>query len=156
MTEPHYSQFRPPPREERQTFIDCPDNRFEFQSTLPRGERQKYVLTFLIIRAISIHAPTRGATRLAGFVLLAWWNFNPRSHAGSDCRRDLRHNGVVPFQSTLPRGERRVYTVHDISTAYISIHAPTRGATNYKDNQYNQQEISIHAPTRGATCIRAL
>ena len=40
MTEPHYSQFRPPPREERQTFIDCPDNRFEFKSTPHAGSDQ--------------------------------------------------------------------------------------------------------------------
>ena len=55
---------------------------------------------------ISIHAPTRGATKL--FFLLRQFpkNFNPRSHERSDAE-------------TLQRGA---------STA-ISIHAPTRGAT---------------------------
>ena len=33
----------------------------------------------------------------------------------------------------------------------ISIHAPTRGATDLYDTYMDQAEISIHAPTRGAT-----
>ena len=35
--------------------------------------------------------------------------------------------------------------------ALISIHAPTRGATNYLVGVFMQLQISIHAPTRGAT-----
>ena len=34
----------------------------------------------------------------------------------------------------------------------ISIHAPTRGATNEKLHKTKLVSISIHAPTRGATC----
>ena len=34
---------------------------------------------------------------------------------------------------------------------YISIHAPTRGATKFKRTSCNNYNISIHAPTRGAT-----
>ncbi len=33
----------------------------------------------------------------------------------------------------------------------ISIHAPTRGATNHSMNIKRKTFISIHAPTRGAT-----
>ena len=33
----------------------------------------------------------------------------------------------------------------------ISIHAPTRGATNEKIKKWQSEIISIHAPTRGAT-----
>ena len=56
----------------------------------------------------------------------------------------------MKFQSTLPREERRYY--HKEWYRYsISIHAPTRGATDstYKLDGLNY--ISIHAPTRGAT-----
>ena len=77
------------------------------------------------------------------------------------------------FQSTLPRGERRdLASFYNISTD-ISIHAPTRGATEScaeKLESWKFQStlprgerqathspctisslISIHAPTRGAT-----
>ena len=76
------------------------------------------------------------------------------------------------FQSTRPRGARRSWKIHtqllrrfnprahagrDLTgknnalNFYVSIHAPTRGAT--KDLYFTQQvwHVSIHAPTRGAT-----
>ena len=37
---------------------------------------------------------------------------------------------------------------------YISIHAPTRGATKKAILQREKQAISIHAPTRGATLLK--
>ena len=56
------------------------------------------------------------------------WHFNPRSHKGSD---------------EVPGNDHR--------EVRISIHAPTRGATNQGGNMTKEQIISIHAPTRGAT-----
>ena len=56
------------------------------------------------------------------------WNFNPRSHKGSD-----EEMGAIMY------------------SIYISIHAPTRGATLEKQYVNIQRDISIHAPTRGAT-----
>ena len=76
-----------------------------FQSTLPRGERPELDATLLgnhyfnpRSRAgsdvqhtaygkygpISIHAPARGATLMAIYVLWNSGHFNPRSRAGSD------------------------------------------------------------------------
>ncbi len=55
-------------------------------------------------------------------------NFNPRSHERSD----------VPYVP-VTRG------------LYISIHAPTRGATELAYERFPKYRISIHAPTRGAT-----
>ena len=55
-------------------------------------------------------------------------NFNPRSHERSDT------------MSQDWRGEDM-----------ISIHAPTRGATQYHASHLQSTGISIHAPTRGAT-----
>ena len=60
-----------------------------------------------LIRKISIHAPTRGATRTRKEFRLLVQNFNPRSHERSD-----------NYQCSL------------LSHFSISIHAPTRGATN--------------------------
>ncbi len=56
-------------------------------------------------------------------------NFNPRSHEGSDGRLAVAKD-YKPF---------------------ISIHAPTRGATMLLYKAQTEIPISIHAPTRGAT-----
>ena len=57
-------------------------------------------------------------------------DFNPRSHKRSD---------------RVPKN-----VIHD---RLISIHAPTRGATDDTKNLVDTIKISIHAPTRGATLI---
>jgi len=79
---------------------------------------------------VSIHAPTRGATAIAGLAALAV-GFNSRAHAGRD---------------EAGRCGRIVYGV--------SIHAPTRGATIAANTLRIFKLVSIHAPTRGATLGR--
>ena len=61
------------------------------------------------------------------------FNFNPRSHVGSDC-------------GTLGREAEK----------WISIHAPTWGATRSSKPDFVQTCISIHAPTWGATIFPLL
>ena len=61
-------------------------------------------------------------------LVLLLLNFNPRSHEGSDVK-------ALGYKEILQ----------------ISIHAPTRGATNDSKNEWYKTPISIHAPTRGAT-----
>ena len=58
------------------------------------------------VRGVSIHAPTRGATRLV-FLQVAYYQ----------------------FQSTLPHGERLPISFYLDDYVSVSIHAPTRGAT---------------------------
>ena len=143
-----------------------------FQSTLPRGERQRTgesgqqagnfnprsregsdVIDIGLIHpdAISIHAPARGATFCPHGSRCWIRNFNPRSREGSD-----------PTSPCSPCGPR------------ISIHAPARGATDVVNQPHHGEEdfnprsregsdnapvtfehcfwiISIHAPARGAT-----
>ena len=77
-----------------------------FQSTLPQGERLWKFSRFARNQEISIHAPTRGATR-----------------------RRVQNVRCSTFQSTLPQGERLVQQYLCILPDIISIHAPTRGAT---------------------------
>ena len=57
-------------------------------------------------------------------------NFNPRSHKGSDFYPLHRAALFFSFQSTLPQGERLLVRHLPGSALFISIHAPTRGATN--------------------------
>ena len=59
------------------------------------------------------------------------------------------------FQSTLPRRERRKSLSTWITMLQVSIHAPTKGATNAGLCIPIYIEVSIHAPTKGATAISA-
>ena len=144
---------------------------------------------------ISIHAPARGATNLKATA--------PRQvrisiHAparGATAATPRNNLTTLPFQSTLPRGERRILSILLIiaehfnprsregsdmifckvyHNAYISIHAPARGATmllcsvsiwllKFQSTlprgerlipgciKISKSSISIHAPARGAT-----
>ena len=87
-------------------------------------------LVYAILGAISIHAPTWGAT------------------GGGE-----KESSKLEFQSTHPRGVRRDELLKLHPAEEISIHAPTWGATAYGDGQPHRAEISIHAPTWGATLV---
>ena len=123
---------------------------------------------------ISIHAPTWGATPVLKNFSKWTINFNPRTHVGCDFCKYIDSRQLCEFQSTHPRGVRRVFQEQDKGADNISIHAPTWGATPYSSSnagwvftfqsthprgvrrrgcQYGQQifGISIHAPTWGAT-----
>ena len=77
--------------------------------------------------------------------------FNPRSYKRSDSEQTLCSFALTTFQSTLLQEERRGSGSGIIYPPFISIHAPTRGATSLWMLQRNSGSISIHAPTRGAT-----
>ena len=101
-----------------------------FQSTLPRGERLESHTHNDSPSLISIHAPARGATIFdtinATSILISIHapargatadgtdpdhvpvDFNPRSREGSDQPKRRRGFYFRQFQSTLPRGERRL------------------------------------------------
>ena len=66
-------------------------------------------LPVLLIR-ISIHAPAKGATATRLCTRSLRHNFNPRSREGSDHLMQCRVYQKAPFQSTLPRRERRTCT----------------------------------------------
>ena len=78
-----------------------------FQSTHPRGVR------------LNLH---RICFRIKTY-------FNPRTHVG--CDKNCATTAIIlfQFQSTHPRGVRPTGIYKDIFTVYISIHAPTWGAT---------------------------
>ena len=116
------------PREERHVLEQLDYEPIEFQSTLPREERPWTFPVVLIDFAISIHAPTRGATfryeaRYTGLVISI---HAPTRGATRPVTREDAANKL--FQSTLPREERLNRRKIDRDQG-ISIHAPTRGAT---------------------------
>ena len=131
---------------------------YQFQFTLPRGERPKYSILISHLGIVSIHAPARGATLAFQRAKVATTGFNSRSREGSD---HLLHKPLDAIHC-------------------VSIHAPARGATKYKNvylrykSSFNSRSregsdrivlgdgadffgVSIHAPARGATpCVSAL
>ena len=122
---------------------------FGFQSTLPREERLSFPcnISFHLIFQSTLPREERQTMRK---LTIAELNFNPRSHERSDGKLQFLYMEL-----------------------FISIHAPTRGATNCekiwrflvqfqstlpREERHNTRtvvivvlDISIHAPTRGAT-----
>ena len=81
------------------------------------------------VERVSIHAPARGATRRdnPGFYRIVVSIHAPAR--GATCPSLLTVAALL-FQSTRPRGARRVLTSILSSFASVSIHAPARGATS--------------------------
>ena len=103
-----------------------------FQSTHPHGVRLGPAPHQSTKNGVSIHAPTRGATK-----------------HGVTCLNQAK------FQSTHPHGvRRRDHILYNSHFSKVSIHAPTRGATKNTKLSEDKVAVSIHAPTRGATkCV---
>ena len=77
--------------------------------------------------------------------------FNPRTRVGCDqCAAGgpARRN---EFQSTHPRGVRRLFRCQSGEDQVVSIHAPAWGATRASRSVRRQGPVSIHAPAWGAT-----
>ena len=100
-----------------------------FQSTRPRGARPDPAARRRASAAVSIHAPTRGATHR-----LRAPDFPGRVsiHAptrGATVGRNTVPGATYKFQSTRPRGARQDPDEVFAEIEDVSIHAPTRGAT---------------------------
>ena len=87
---------------------------------------------------------------MISFLVLRSVNFNPRSDERSDCRTKLTRFELPNFN---PRSDERSdeNNVYSVSAYFISIHAPTNGATRAAEEVAPGAQISIHAPTNGAT-----
>ena len=103
-----------------------------------------------IFHIISIHAPTRGATGGVLYVNCVTRYFNPRSHKGSDHKLRTKFFSM-PISIHAPTRGATIFCCLGEIFGVISIHAPTRGATARKQVLLHHYGISIHAPTRGAT-----
>ena len=121
-----------------------------FQSTLPRGERPHPVALRRVGVEVSIHAPARGATTRGVSSRGCLPRFNPRSREGSDLGWHSTFERAQ-FQSTLPRGERRVKLRHKVIRSGFQSTLP-RGERRARYCSYAPEKpVSIHAPARGAT-----
>ena len=60
----------------------------------------------------------------------------------------------MKFQSTHPHGVRRAAVARIYRPGCVSIHAPSRGATDSGVDANSKDRVSIHAPSRGATLAK--
>ena len=97
-------------------------------SVHPRRLQWFFLTKVMYIFVVSIHAPTKGATK---FLLESVTLIRVSIHASTKGATVLSSYGAIH--------------------SGVSIHAPTKGATVcYQDSQC-VQKVSIHAPTKGAT-----
>ena len=82
--------------------------------------------------------------------------FNPRARVGRDDAAAWRSKVSSMFQSTRPRGARQSHRRRWCRAAFVSIHAPARGATRDGQVRDSVHGVSIHAPAWGATTAPAL
>ena len=123
-----------------------------FQSTHPHGVRHPEFNYNFHVANVSIHAPSRGATGPPTDRINHTVGFNPRTLTGCDdgiiffrgkvdSFQSTHPHGVRPvstsdvlmpwkFQSTHPHGVRLCSIIGTIRLKNVSIHAPSRGATN--------------------------
>ncbi len=161
-----------PPRGERPDFAAPIAISDPFRSTPPRGERRQDMLRHGVPRAVSIHAPARGATLRRSTWAWRARCFDPRPRAGSDLSLAQFATGKLSFDPRPRAGsdnsliicaaknrsfDPRPRAVSDYSVilgrvaAKVSIHAPARGATGEGGGLPRLPSVSIHAPARGAT-----
>ena len=160
------------PQEERPGIWQQVHDFFVFQSTLPQEERPKDSASATIYTIFQSTLPQEERRRTDGAADPGIY-FNPRSHKRSDLSSGRSARALFHFN---PRSHKRSDLGNRNAKFYlqISIHAPTRGATNSlrfsssfllfqstlpqeeRRETYNIVRdicrISIHAPTRGATC----
>ena len=145
--------------------------RLLFQSTRPRGARPCRSRLPPPGGLVSIHAPTGGATTSNG---IGYSQIRVSIHAPTGGATHVRHQGVgvLPFQSTRPRGARRGHPgrsagaergfnprAHggrdadcrsDVATDLVSIHAPTGGATRTRPGRLKTASLFQSTRPRGA------
>ena len=141
------------PRRERRYVFFIVRHPYKFQSTLPRRERLAFSLSTASTPHVSIHAPAKGAT-LSEYPLFHLHQcFNPRSREGSD---DLDLYWFYAPNSFNPRsreGSDIPITKMKLITL-VSIHAPAKGATQYRSCHTMSMVFQSTLPRRERQCIK--
>ena len=125
-----------------------------FQSTRPRGARRSARRVPSGPRRFNPRARA-GRDRQGRQGTSARCCFNPRVRAGRDTSATWLIFKRSRFQSTRPRGARRLLQNKKGPSPPVSIHAPARGATFLSILVLVPHAVSIHAPARGATLSSA-
>ena len=143
--------------------------RFRFNSRAHAG-RDAHPCATIGGVSVSIHAPTRGATRSTMRVLPSirfnsrahagrddipypirghWLRFNSRAHAGRDTRSIGEFSTKTSFNSRAHAGRDHRASLN-AADHLVSIHAPTRGATSWVGIGYLALTLFQFTRPRGA------
>ena len=147
--------FTPRPRE-GDDVVGCQlfSKIFLFQSTSPRGGRREFMVDMILLLSISIHVPARGTTCTSRSVSFDTGNFNPRPREGDDLPRGNFKTLAWEFQSTSPRGGRRLPGRRLIGIR-LNFNPRPREGDDVKNWVWRKGLwISIHVPARGTTVLR--
>ena len=109
------------------SILTCPSNSY-FNPRSREGSDNSVKPFVIRIDSISIHAPARGATLFRNVMQLET-QISIHAPVRGATVKELCEIVWGEFQSTLPRGERRVFLCHVTDNRSISIHAPASGAT---------------------------
>ena len=131
-TIPSSSKFQSThPRGVRHQFFDNRREIFRFQSTHPRGVRRAKRHPMARCGCVSIHAPAWGATHfLPELVDMCHVSIHAPAWGATIAMAVMMYMFDV-FQSTHPRGVRRLRLCAGRGRDRVSIHAPAWGATLY-------------------------
>ena len=122
-----------------------------FQSTPPRGGRLPFSVATVPGMTISIHAPARGATAaLKEWVDNYFISIHAPARGATISNKDLICKDCK-FQSTPPRGGRRLRIRHVLAVYHFNPRPREGGDHITWEQALKLYNISIHAPARGAT-----
>ena len=139
------------PRGERQQTLNKRLHVKKFQSTFPRGERHSDRRCYRCHCASFNPRSREGNDRLDILRRSSQNSFNPRSREGNDHASSSGTTFVLKFQSTFPRGERRMLQKKMGASLLFQSTFPRgerRLARFLNDAGY---KVSIHVPARGTT-----
>ena len=122
-----------------------------FQSTHPHGVRLNKISRIFSSTKVSIHAPTRGATRRWGRNVSLTCLFQSTHPHGVRHDETGHRSDILSFQSTHPHGVRRYVCKRFIELYKFQSTHPHGVRLNESKSRENLNNVSIHAPTRGAT-----
>ena len=154
---------------------NVPLSEIKFQSTHPRGVRQRRCHLWPLGPPVSIHAPAWGATSgisacspshpmfqsthprgvrpAQGGSFERWRRVSIHAPAWGATRAvcSIQRPRCGSFNPRTRVGCDLVFTVADAIAAIVSIHAPAWGATLSPEQALHHHPVSIHAPAWGAT-----
>ena len=113
------------------------------------------MLAIVLSSLISIHAPREGGDNINASAPYTAGEFQstPPARGATSAMASMSEPPI--FQSTPPRGGRRVGFAPVGGQLPISIHAPCEGGDMLPRTGTELIHISIHTPARGATVISA-
>ena len=135
-------------RDRQETIKDYKTRRFNPRARGGRDHCHQY--NWLMLLAVSIHAPAGGATSFDSFMSRVSYRFNPRARGGRD-RLAAFHRMVLICFNPRARGGRDLLGL-DYVVNWNCFNPRARGGRDIGFTHADQSKVvSIHAPAGGAT-----